>query len=63
MGGLILLVMAGYWWCMCGPIWATGLIPIFSLPLMGILSATEVAAQYMKVRQATETLRTLDVRI
>ena len=47
--GYILLIMATYWCTLCVPLFITGVIPIFTFPLMGILTAQEVAAQYMKV--------------
>ena len=44
-----MLVMAIYWCTEALPLSVTGLIPIFVMPMLGILKSADVAALYMQV--------------
>lgn len=47
--GFLLLVMATYWATEALPLPITALIPIFYLPLTGIMTTEDVTMLYMKV--------------
>lgn len=45
----LLVVMSAYWVTMCVPIAVTSLLPVFLLPLFGILESTEVSSAFFTV--------------
>ena len=47
--GYVMCVMAVFWCTEAIPIALTAVIPIVLLPMLGILTAKEVCAKYMKV--------------
>lgn len=50
----LLLVMATYWATEALPLPVTALIPVFYLPLTGIMTTEDVTMLYMKVRVSAD---------
>lgn len=53
--GYVLLVMVCYWCTETVPLAVTGLIPVFMFPLLGIMTVSDVAKEYIKVGLINET--------
>ena len=53
LSGYILLLMGTYWCTEVLPLGITALIPVFLVPLFGIMTTEEVCFNYMEVKKAT----------